>query len=89
MVLIGAWKASSEIRQSGENPWPFDVEPGTLVLTTTYVMTHREPILFVSHDEDPEEGPVWQFHCGNGDYSGEVLMLVRLDEVLEPRLEPV
>ena len=62
--------------------WPFDVPPGAAVVTTTYVTQRGEPIRFVTHERDADEGIIWQFHCGNNDYSGEVLQLVRLDEVL-------
>ncbi|RYZ02078.1 MAG: hypothetical protein EOO73_33210 [Myxococcales bacterium] len=66
--------------------WPFDVPPGEVVVTTTYVTKGGLPILSVVHELDEDEGIVWQFHCGNGDYDNAVLQLVRLDEIL--RLEP-
>ena len=40
------------------------------------------PILFVSRDQGRGEDDVWQFHCGNGDFDEQKLLLVRLDEVL-------
>jgi hypothetical protein len=63
--------------------WPFDISPDTVVVTTTYVTRERNPILYVTHERDEEEGVIWQFHCGNGDYSSDVVQLVRLDEILE------
>ena len=66
--------------------WPFDVPPDLAVVTTSYVTQTGMPVLYVSHDLDSEEGVIWQFHCGNGDYDPGVLQLVRLDEML--RLDP-
>ena len=40
------------------------------------------PILYVTHEQDDEEGIIWQFHCGNEDYSTGVIQLVRLDEII-------
>jgi hypothetical protein len=64
-------------------PWLFDVPPDTAVVTTSYVTKDRQPILYVTHEYDEDEGVIWQFHCGNGDYDPGVLQLVRLDEILE------
>jgi hypothetical protein len=44
------------------------------------------PILYVSHDYDDEEGNLWQFHCGNGDYSPDQMQLVKLETIL--RIDP-
>ena len=63
-------------------PWPFDIPPAGVIVTTKYVTQRGEPILYVSHEYDEEEGACWQFHCNNGDYDPTVLQLVRLDEVL-------
>lgn len=55
------------------------------VITTKYVVDDGLPVLYVSHEYDPEassEGS-WQFHCGNDDYSGGVLRLVKLETILE------
>jgi hypothetical protein len=60
----------------------FSMRPETMVVTSTYVTENRLPILEVSHENDEEGGSLWQFHCGNGDYSLEQLQLVRLDTVL-------
>ena len=62
--------------------WDFDVAPDAVVVTTTYVTQQRMPVLYVTHEHDADEGTIWQFHAGNGDYSAEVLQLVRLDEIL-------
>jgi hypothetical protein len=62
--------------------WPFDVSPDTMVVTTTYVTRERKDVLYVTHEFDRAEGIIWQFHCGNGLYSPDVLQLVRLDEIL-------
>lgn len=69
--------------------WKFDVDAAAAVVTTSYVTEHSLPILYVVHEHDDEEGVIWQFHADNGDYSSEVLQLVRLDEVLaiDPTLE--
>jgi len=61
----------------------FDLPPETVVVTTKYVTKEGAPILEVTHEYDEEEGHIWQFHCGNGDYGDSVLQLVRLDEILE------
>jgi hypothetical protein len=60
----------------------FSIQSGTMVVTSTYVTEKRLPILEVSHEDDEEGGSLWQFHCGNGDYSMEQMQLVRLDTVL-------
>jgi hypothetical protein len=52
------------------------------VVTSSYVTMDRLPILYVSHDYDEEDGDLWQFHCGNGDYSANKLQLVRLDTIV-------
>jgi hypothetical protein len=64
------------------SPWNFDIAPDAVVVTTRYVTEQGLPVLYVTHEHDPEEGIVWQFHAGNGDYSSAVLQLVRLDEIL-------
>jgi len=60
----------------------FSIQSGTMVVTSTYVTERKLPILQVSHEDDEEGGSLWQFHCGNGDYSMEKMQLVRLDTVL-------
>lgn len=52
-----------------------------MVVTSTYVTRERLPVLYVSHEDD-EGGSLWQFHCGNDDFSMEKMQLVRLDTIL-------
>ena len=52
-----------------------------MVVTSSYVLEERMPILDVIHGED-EEGELWQFHCGNGDFSSQHLRLVRLETIM-------
>jgi len=59
-----------------------DLSNDTMVVTSSYVTVDRLPILYVSYEYDEEEGHIWQFHCGNGDYSMERMQLVRLDTIL-------
>ena len=61
----------------------FDISYDDVVLTSTYVTYDKLPILYVTHELDDENSPVWQFHCGNGDYSSEKLLLVRFENILE------
>jgi hypothetical protein len=63
--------------------WPFAVSPDTAVVTTTHVTRGGRPILFVTHEHTEEDGTIWQFHSGNGDYSTDVLQLVSLREILK------
>jgi len=60
----------------------FCISNESMVVTSSYVTKERLPILEVSHEDDEEGGSLWQFHCGNGDYSMEKMQLVRLDTVL-------
>lgn len=69
-----------QVRKEG---WLFDVPSDTAVVTTKFVTSRQEAIRYVVHEQDPEEGIIWQFHCGNGDYSAEVLQLVSLAEILQ------
>jgi hypothetical protein len=61
----------------------FNISDDTMVVTSSYVTREGRPILEVSHEDDEEGGSLWQFHCGNGDYSMERMELVRLDTILE------
>ena len=61
----------------------FNISDETMVVTSSYVTREGCPILEVSHEEDEEGGSLWQFHCGNGDYSMEKMELVRLDTILK------
>ena len=69
-----------------KSSWPFDAPPDSSVVTSSYVTAKGLPILEVSHEDDEEEGSLWQFHCGNGDFDSTVLQLVRFDEIV--RLDP-
>jgi hypothetical protein len=65
-----------------DSSWTFDVSSDTAVVTTRYVTQDGQAIRYVTHEEDPVEGVIWQFHSGNEDYRNEVLQLVRLEEIL-------
>ncbi len=65
-----------------EDAWPFAVPPESAAVTTTYVTRDGMPILHVAHSLDEDGEVTWHFHCGNGDFSAEVLQLVRLEEML-------
>lgn len=60
----------------------FGIPENTAVVTSTYVVNENMPVLYVSHEYDDEEGEIWQFHCGNGDYDMSKMLLVSLAEVL-------
>ena len=60
----------------------FKTPENTTVVTSTYVVNEKMPILYVSHEYDEEEGEIWQFHCGNGDYDMGKMLLVSLGDVL-------
>jgi len=62
-----------------------------MVVTSTYVTRDQLPILEITHQYDEEDGQLWQFHCGNGDYSMEKIQLVRLSTILkiDPEVEAV
>jgi len=60
----------------------FNISNDTMVVTSSYVTQSGYPILEVSHEDDEEGGSLWQFHCGNGDYSKDKMELVRLDTIL-------
>lgn len=53
-----------------------------MVVTSKYVTEQGLSINEVSHEDDEEGGSLWQFHCGNGDYSMSQMQLVRLDTIL-------
>jgi len=60
----------------------FKAPENTAVVTSTYVVNEKMPILYVSHEYDEEEGEIWQFHCGNGDYDMGKILLVSLGDIL-------
>ena len=57
--------------------WPFNDLENVAAFTSTKVMRDKEPILYVSHDED--DG-AWQFHTGEITKMEEA-MIVTLKEV--------
>ena len=63
----------------------FELSDDNAVVTSAYVTEQQMPVLEVFHEED-DDGPLWQFHCGNGDFSPLLLRLVRLDTIM--RLDP-
>ncbi len=60
----------------------FDISSDTAVVTSTYVVNDKMPILYVSHEYDDEDGPIWQFHCGNDVYGMDKMLLVSLEGIL-------
>jgi len=61
------------------NTKSFSTSTDTAVISSTYVLKEKQPVLHVIHDDEDE----WQFHCGNHDYSSEKLMLVTLANMLD------
>lgn len=61
----------------------FNISNDTAVVTSTEITQDSRAILYVSHEYDEEEGPLWQFHSGSGDYSDEKMQLVRLQTILD------
>lgn len=64
----------------------FDISPETAVVTSIYVTRDKQPILYVSHVFDEEEGLIWQFHAGGRNFDMKNMQLVRLDTIL--RIDP-
>ncbi len=62
-----------------------------MVVTSTYVIDEKMPILVVTHEDDEEGGSLWQFHCGNDDYDMSKMLLVRFDTILalDPSLKDI
>jgi hypothetical protein len=60
-----------------------EVPPNTPVVTSTFVTADSLPILEAHRDYDEEEGDIWQFHAGNGDYSRSKLQLVSAAQILK------
>jgi len=65
---------------------PFGAPGNQVVVTTSYITSKRDIVREVSHQYDEEDGDVWQFHSGNGDYAPSVIQLVALEQLL--RLAP-
>ncbi len=64
------------------NEQAFDISDDSVVVTSTYVVNEKMPILSVSHEFDEEDGSNWQFHCGNDDYDMSKMLLVSLENIL-------
>ncbi len=60
-----------------------EINTDTVVITSTYVIKDKLPILFVTCDDDDEGGFNLQFHCNNGDYSMETMLLVSLETIMK------
>lgn len=61
----------------------FDISGDSVVVSSTYVVNEKMPILYVSHEFDEEDKSVWQFHCGNDDYDMSKMLLVSFRNILE------
>ncbi len=62
-----------------EEYWPFWDPKNVAVFTTSQVLRLRQPILYVSHDEEDDS---WQFHTGAKGVSVRDAMLVFLSEIV-------
>lgn len=56
--------------------FPFDDKPNTVVIICDHILNEKEPILFVSHDEDG----MWQFLCGKSHTTADA-GIISLEEV--------
>jgi hypothetical protein len=63
-------------------PWLFKQTRDACVVTSEYVIRDGMPIVCASLAADEDGELTWQFHCGNGDFSAEMLRMVRLDEIV-------
>ena len=57
--------------------FPFHEQPNTAVITCSHILDKKEPVLYVSHDED--DG-MWQFLCGRS-HSASDARIVSLEEM--------
>lgn len=64
------------------NDFMFGIPSNTAVVTSSYVVNDKLPVLYVSHEYDEEEGDIWQFHCGNDDYDMSKMLLISLGDIL-------
>jgi hypothetical protein len=62
-----------------DHEWPFADPKNVAVFTSTQIMRHGQPILYVTHDE--EDG-AWQFHAGAPSVPTADAMIVALEEVV-------
>jgi len=60
-----------------------EIVQNTVVITSTFVMNDKEPILIISCDDDENGGYTLQFHSGNGDYDMEKILLVSVSTILK------
>lgn len=60
----------------------FNVPLNMAVVSSSYVTDDGMAILEVTHEQDEEGASLWQFHCGNGDYSMSKMRLVGLGTIL-------
>jgi len=60
----------------------FDISENTVVVTSTYIVKEKMPILYVAHEFDEAEGVIWQFHSGNNDFQTDKILLVSLKNIL-------
>lgn len=61
-----------------ERKFPFSDSPNTMCLTCCHVLNDKEPVLYISHDEDG----CWQFLCGRNHTEDEA-RVISLAEMLE------
>jgi hypothetical protein len=68
----------------GVNVMGFNISLDTMVVTSCFVTNDGQRINEISHQLDDEDDgcSIWQFHCGNGDYSMEKMQLVMLKTVI-------
>ena len=58
--------------------FPFADSPDTMCFTCSHVLNDKEPVLYISHDEDS----CWQFLCGRRHTEDEA-RIVSLAEIIE------
>ncbi len=78
VIGLSAMGISKYVDKSKKS-FPFSDTPNTAVITCTHIVDDKEPILFVSHDED--DG-MWQFLCGR-EHSDDDAKIVSLKYVFE------
>ncbi len=61
-----------------ERKFPFPDAPNTMCFTCSHVLNDKEPVLYISHDEDG----CWQFLCGRNHTEDEA-RVISLAEMLE------
>lgn len=73
------------------NMTSFNISNETMVVTSVMLLIAVCRSLKSVMKTMMKGGSLWQFHCGNGDYSMDLMQLVRLDTVLkiDPSLREV